>query len=787
MLFKLHFPLVAAVVGWATCFGLALGQVSAAVPELTAMSLRGLRIGHAMQVTFTGSGLTAQTQVVTPLGLAKQTVLPGGSANAVTLEIEVAANAAPGIYPLRVATEDGVSNSLFVGVDRLPQVAFTEQPDMLPVALHGNLSGGQVLKVRFVGQQGMRFVADVEAQRLESKLNPVLRLYDARGRQLSWSPAQKQLGGDARLDIILPDDGMFELELHDLLYRGANPGYFRLKLGELAYADRVFPFGVQRGISAELAVIGGPLETLGLKTSFLAAADDHQMRQPVSLHAVEWLTGTAPEVFVSDGPELTELAEGARSQPLPAAPVAVSGRLVDTAEEDTYLLTVVPGSQLRLELLAQRIGSALDGILVIRGEAGNQLARNDDLPNTPDPGLDFTVPANVEKVVVAVSDLVRTSHRADFYRLVVTNAKQPQFTVRMSTDRLNTPAGATKTIPFEVTRRGYDGPIQLELQGLPSSLSVTGNRLSAGVSRGLLSLSSSSEAAAPSLVRVLARAETSEKPIVRLAQVPETPATRLQPWLSDAMAVAVGRPAAVTVSFAEPIGTNLRRGERVPLNVQVKRQANVSDPVRLQLLTNQLMPKKKIKENNQDKEVDAPERTLRLEGQPTFAAEVAMATAQILVPADLPEGEWAWVLVAERLSADGKQVLETTNTPVQFGSTEIPFSLELTSAKDLQARAGEGETGKLTGTIKRAAGYTKPIKITLVGLPEGYAAPSVDVPAEQSNFELTVRFPAEAKPGELREVKLVGQTTCDFSPENPTVQSPPIPLGTIQVVPTAKP
>ena len=781
MLMKPLLPWIVAVFSWVSLFASLVSPATAAAPELNAVSLRGLRIGQPVQVTFNGAGLTGQARVISPFPIAKQAVLPGGSGNAVTLEIEVAGSAAPGIYPVRIATEEGVSNALLLGVDRLAQVAFTEQPESLPVALHGNLTGGQVLKVRFTGRQGMRLVADVEAQRLESKLNPVLRLYDGRGRQLAWSGAQKRLGGDARVDTVLPADGMYELELHDLLYRGANPGFFRLKLGELSYADRLFPLGVQRGQAAELTVLGGPLETQGFKTTFLSAVDDYQARQPVSLGSAEWFTGAAPEVFVSDGPELAEAADGAKAQPLPAAPVAVSGRLAKAGEEDTYLLSVVPGSQLRVELLAQRIGSTLDGIVVIRGEGGNQLARGDDLPNTPDPGLDFTVPANVEKVVVAVSNLLRKGSPQDYYRLVVTDAKRPSFAVRLSTDRVNTPSGATKTIPFEVERRGYDGPLQLEVQGLPGPLALAGNRLPAGVSRGLLSLTAATESAAPALVRVLVRAETGEPPVVRLAQVPETPAARIQPWLSDQLAVGVSQSAAIAVAFAEPPAASLRRGERVPLNIKIQRPANISEPVRLQLLTNQLMPKKKIKENNQDKEVDAPERALRLDGQPQLAADVSSTTVQLLVPADLPDGEWAWVLVAERLSADGKQVLETTTTPVQFSSTETPFTLELTSAKDIQARAGEGETGKLTGTIKRAPGYAKPIKITLVGLPEGYPAPAVEVPAEQATFELTVRFPAEAKPGELRDIKLVGQATCDFSPENPTIQSPPIVLGKIEV------
>ena len=55
--------------------------------------------------------------------------------------------------------------------------------------------------------------------------------------------------------------------------------------------------------------------------------------------------------------------------------------------------------------------------------------------------------------------------------------------------------------------------------------------------------------------------------------------------------------------------------------------------------------------------------------------------------------------------------------------------------------------------------------VTLAGLPEGYAAPSIEVPADQTEFKLEVRFPKEAKPADLKDIKLVASAPTDLKPE----------------------
>jgi hypothetical protein len=170
------------------------------------------------------------------------------------------------------------------------------------------------------------------------------------------------------------------------------------------------------------------------------------------------------------------------------------------------------------------------------------------------------------------------------------------------------------------------------------------------------------------------------------------------------------------------------------------------------LLTSQVVPKK----NENFRVVDDVTKAIRIEGTPTIAADQNEASVKILIPGDLPVFAYDLAFNAELLSADGKQVLATAVAPSRrFVPRKASFSLELVGPPMVEAKAGGGETGKLTGRLKRVAGYDQPVTITLAGLPKDLPAPAVQVPADKTEFELAVAFPFGTAPADLSGVKLV--------------------------------
>jgi hypothetical protein len=724
-----------------------------AAPTIANISPHGLQIGRPTTLVITGSDLSADVRIVSEVKIASQKVSSGARSTQVEIEVTVDTVTPPGIYTVRLADAGGVSGPVVLGVDRLPQRAFAPALGELPAALSGAVGAAQVLTAKLPGKKGQRVVLDVEAQRLGSGLKPVIRLYNARGTQIAWSPPRPNLGGDARVELALPADAEYTIELHDELYRPAGPGFFRLKIGDLQYADLVLPLGVAAGSKQHLhfasshGAASAELDATAIKVPGEIAAP---------LPADKEFTGAAPRLAISDFPELLESpAPDHNLQELQAAPIGVSGVLTAAGEEDKYLLPVKPMQKLRFDCVARQFGSPLDAVLTIRKPDGSQLAMGDDRPGSSDPLVDFTVPAGVEKIEVAIKDLLGRGGGDFVYRIVVRDQSRPDFSLSLATDKVNIPAGGTQVIPVQVSRTNYNGPIELSLENQPSELALQGHVIAPGATIGLLTLSAQSVSPQATLTRFIGRAVESQPLVLRAAVSPDVPGGRYQPRVRNEVGLAITRPSPIGLAWIPGENDQLYLGGKMPARVQLTRADGTQGKIRLKLLTSQPTPKKTVKERNQDKTVDDVDRTLRLEGDPTFGPDQKEVTVHVLVPSDLPRQPWDLVLVAELLSADGKNVVSSLAAPVRTLSPVAPFTLALTGDGAAEGKAGTGEAGRLRGTVSRVAGYTQPVLVTLENLPQDYTAPQVLVPGDKADFELPLTFPFKSKPGELKGARLV--------------------------------
>ncbi len=760
-------------------------------PTVSSVSLRGLTIGQPTTIVIDGADLIPDPQLILPVKIASQTVKPNATATHVELEVNIDPSAAPGIYLLRIASGKGISSPLAIGIDKLPQIPFTPQIATLPVAMHGSLGGPQVLKTTFTGTKGTKIVIDCEAQRLGSNLKPVVRLYNERGTQLAWCPPTNSIGGDARCDFELPADGAYNIEVHDQLYRAGMPAFFRLKVGALQFADLAFPLAVSPASKTPISFVGSNLAGTVEQDSL---ASIYPGERGATLPATEQFTGAAPRVIVSDHPEQRETPQAAgQLQSLGAAPVGVSGTIAVPGEEDKYLLDVTPGQNLRFNVVSHRIGTLLDGVLSIRNEQGGQLAANDDQPNTSDPGLDFTIPAGVTKLQLAIADMQKKGGADLVYRIEVTDLSRPDFDLSVDAVSLNIPAGATQVVPVEIERRKYGGAIELSVDGLPAEVKVEGTKISPGAEIALLSFTAPASFKAAGVVRIVGKAIDVPAPLVRVARTEDVAGAKYQPQFLDEIGLSVAEPAPFGFTWAATSEDKLPIGSKLAANVQFTRAAGVTGNIRVRLLSSQPMPQKKAEQPPPAKRkrgkavavatVDDVDRALRVEGMPIFAADKAEGVVNILVPGDLPQHPWDVALVAELLGPDNKTVLASVAAPARTLPTSVPFTLELTSAPKVDGKAGAGETGKFIGKLNRLGGFNQPVTVTLTNLPKEYPAPKVVVPGDKSDFELAVVFPFGSKPMELKDGKLVGV----IDPAKPdTIRSNEVAV-VINVVPGEKP
>jgi hypothetical protein len=732
------------------------------------VNVRGLQLGGTITITVDGDDLGKSPRLLLPFP-AKQTLKPGSTDKQATFEVEPDGQTPPGYYQLRVVTDGGVSLPVIVGVDALPQRPFAAEAGAIPVALHGTVGGSAVLETAFAGKAGQHVMVEVEAQRFGSKLRPVVHLYGPRKLQLAWSWGTPALLGDTRLEATLPEDGTYVVTLHDAEYATPGPGFFRLKIGQWQYADQTFPPVVAK--DAKSIELLGPGEPVRL--------DLPATRNP--FEPLPWPKGqlwSGPRPFAEVSPR-PEFVAPLGAEPLPAGPFAINGRFLKPGEEDRYRIPVTPGTRVRFEVFAERLGSPVDAALVVRNESGVELARAEDGPGTLDPVLEFAVPDKVNVVVVGVLGVPRRGHAGSVYRLTVDPlqgvAKTPDFRLFTPVQRVSLPAGGRALVPVYADRQGDTGPIDLTADGLPAGVKLDRNQIPAGADGVLVTVTRGDETTDAGIVGLRGRGEGGmERPVFLRGH----PLERLQPWLAAEIAVAPTSAADFAIDWRPlPQAAILKPAGRYSLPVRVTR-TDAAAPVRLTLLTSQ----PPILVNNQPD----PNRSIRAEKPVELGAKVEVSELTALFPPELPADAYDLAVQAELLSPDKQRVLATAFTPVRRVPVRLPVSLALTSPTKIEAKLDPktGANVEITGEVVRAEGVSGDVVVALTGLPPGIPVNPVTVKAGETKFTVKVTLPPTAPPGELSGVKLSASVAPDPKQPNVRVKSRDVELTLlVQAVP----
>jgi hypothetical protein len=156
-------------------------------------------------------------------------------------------DAEPGVYLVAAGTKDGlVSNRLPFAVDSLPE-CFENEPSndrvhaqkvKLPIIVNGRINRADDWDVfQFAGRAGETIVAEVEARRLDSPLDSVLKLTDAAGKLLAFSDDHEdpEAGvnthdADSYFMVKLPADGAYYVHVGDTARHGGEEYAYRLRI-----------------------------------------------------------------------------------------------------------------------------------------------------------------------------------------------------------------------------------------------------------------------------------------------------------------------------------------------------------------------------------------------------------------------------------------------------------------------------------------------------------------------------------------------------------------------------
>ena len=445
-------------------------------------------------------------------------------AESVLIEITIDPNAQPGNRELRLVTKTGLTNPMIFQVGLLPEVRELEpnnQPDYtsppnpsrirylpkekpleLPVLLNGQIMPGDVDRFCFRAIKGQQLVIEAHARSLIPYLadavpgwfQAILTLYDAGGREIAFADDYR-FNPDPVLFYKIPENGEYELEIRDSIYRGREDFVYRITVSEQPFITQVFPLGGRAGVETIASIDGWnlPLNELPLDTKpngnsirKTAYYDDKCLSNSI-MYSID----TLPECNETESNDTAEQAQ------LTELPKIINGRIEKSGDTDMFRFAGRAGDKIVAEVYGRRLNSPLDSLLRLIDSSGYVLAWNDDhvlkdsylhkdvmglITHHADSYLLTELPKE-GTYYVQLTDAQHHGGGAYGYRLRIARA-QGDFVLRMTPSSISMSAGSTAVIWVHALRKdGFDGEIEVLLKDAPEGFELHGGRIPAGRDR----------------------------------------------------------------------------------------------------------------------------------------------------------------------------------------------------------------------------------------------------------------------------------------------------------------
>jgi hypothetical protein len=460
-----------------------------------------MNFAGAYKVLFEGSGLAAE-------------VVPGAAGQkppvrSVKLKVTAAPDAPLGVREFRVATAHGVSSvgQLLVVDDPVVQESgdnntlATANPIKPPCVVCGRIEAAEdVDYYKFHAEAGQTLTFEVHCARLQDKIHdlqkhadPMLTLYDADGRELAAN--DDFYFADPMLTHSFTRAGDYYVQVRDSKYDGDPRWVYALTVSDRPYLSHVFPTAANPGQALTVEAVGSArLLKPRLTGTAPTTPGIHEVTFDVGgkkTNPTTLIVSPLPQVVEQEPNDTPEQAQRV------TVPCGINGRIGARHDLDHFVFKATKGKAVRFEVKARRFGtplrSALDSFLDVMTPKGEVLASNDDAFGK-DAALVFTPPADGD-YVVRLRDLNSKGGDTFVYYLECDWAR-PDFALRCDCDKAMIGPGSSTAWYVHVTRRdGFDGPVRVEVKGLPKGVTASALTIPATMTQGLLVLTAGADAA----------------------------------------------------------------------------------------------------------------------------------------------------------------------------------------------------------------------------------------------------------------------------------------------------
>jgi hypothetical protein len=726
----------------------------AQAPSISVVSPQGFAPGQSLSVKISGGNLAGATQLWTSFpatsGLSTESPDNGKQPNEVTFEVTVPAETPPGIHGLRVVTERGVSPLKLIVVDALPVVAHGNQNKSfdaaqevsLPCAIEGHVDNLSRVYYRFKAEANQRIAFEVQARRLGSPLDPMIRLFDASGRELAWSDDELGTQGDCRLIREFQSPGEYVIELSDSRYQGSGNHRFRLRIGDFPLITTPYPMVVQFDRPTTLAFTGpaaglaAPIEELTIPSlpasSSPGVVESEPFWMPIAVgtDAFSLLGATARPQF-----EEVEPNDTAEQPNRVELGTSLNGRFQTPRDEDRFVFAAQKGQKFRFTAITRQVGSPSDLHLQLFKPDGGRLLESEDV-GLEDATFDFDCPDDGDYTL-----LVKDLHERggdEFAWHVRVEPIRPEFRLTSSAEALNVPRGGILGVSVQSQRKGFGGPIKLEARNLPPGLESLPTWIGPGRNDAILTIRSTAEAAAGSLseIQIVGSAEIGGDVFEAAAGVQDVlkSSNHAMPWpprnLVHSLAAATASPQPVNLR-AEP--SEITFGKNLSATVKIIADRGEGWDADIALAVN---PEK----NGLPAEITANVQPIKggsNEIELTFSAteKAALGTFTVALNGTIKKGNETQVASSPGLTLKLEEPLAVTVEPAE---ATLPKGGEL----------------KLKIAVTRNSALSAPVTLTPLNLPTGVTAEELVLAADQSEGELVLKAAEDAEAAAVKNLQI---------------------------------
>jgi hypothetical protein len=457
-------------------------------PNLTHIIPAAAAPGKSTEVTFFGKNLGGATELWTSFPCEAVLARPNGEnekeTGKVTFRVTPAPETQVGIGAVRLATTNGISSLHLFMIDDLPSIAAhgtnrtiaAAQELRPPVAVDGASEPLSFDYFKFAASKGQRITVDVVAARLGSALDPVVRLLDAKGRELVYCDDEPGAGPDSRFVFKAPAAGDYVIELRDANYQGGASYRYRLRVGSFPLASVAFPPVAQGGTEAKFKVLGPAVH--GVKP-VPVRVPENAVRIPA---AVKYPGGEGSgfvSVFGSPLPTFveTEPNDSTNTANNVTIPIAINGRFEKDRDRDFFQFEARKDQRLAIRGRTRSLGSPCDLFLQLQKADGSKLA-DANVTGANEGALTNTFTA-AGTYRLLVEELTRRGG-PDLAYCVTIDESQPGFALSVETERVEAAPGESFEIKVDAARHDFEGPIKLTVEGAGDGFSFENNILSKG-------------------------------------------------------------------------------------------------------------------------------------------------------------------------------------------------------------------------------------------------------------------------------------------------------------------